>query len=168
MPDKRKRIVINTGPIIALVAALGDLNFLEKLYKQVIVSYEVSLEILAGGPRGFAVKEFQQAKGLEIRNKPLDISPHLFNSLDLGEASVIQLALNENIETVCIDEDVGRRIARLNSLKVTGSVGVLIRAKDEGFSFSMKDAIQKMKQQGVWLSDRVIEIALRHKTGASK
>lgn len=164
MPDKVKKIVINTGPIIALVAALGDLNILEKLYNQVIVSYEVAREILAGGPNGFAVNEFRQAKWLEIRNQPLDIMPHLFNSLDLGEASVIQLALNENIMNVCIDEDVGRRIARLNNLKVTGSVGVLVRAKNEGLSFSMNDAIQKMKQQGVWLSDKVIEFALKQDT----
>jgi predicted nucleic acid-binding protein len=45
-------------------------------------------------------------------------------------------------------------------LKVTGSVGVLIRAKNEGFSFSMREAIQKMKQQGIWLSDKVIDFAL--------
>jgi predicted nucleic acid-binding protein len=164
MPDKRKKIIINTGPILALTAALGDLNILEKLYKQVIVSYEVCQEILAGGPNGFAVKEFQQAKWLEKRNKPLDILPHLFNSLDLGEASVIQLALNEDIMNVCIDEDVGRRIARLNNLKVTGSIGVLVRARNEGFSFSMRKAIQKMKQHGVWLSDRVIEFALSQYT----
>jgi len=164
MHNKRKKIVINTGPILALTAALGDLNILEKLYKQVIVSYEVCQEILAGGTNGFAVKEFQQAKWLDIHNKPLDILPHLFNSLDLGEASVIQLALNEDILNVCIDEDVGRRIARLNNLTVTGSVGVLIRARNEGFSFSMREAIQKMKQQGVWLSDRVIEFALSQYT----
>jgi predicted nucleic acid-binding protein len=164
MPDKRKKIIINTGPILALTAALGDLNILEKLYKQVIVSYEVCQEILAGGTNGFAVKEFQQAKWLEKRNKPLEILPHLFNSLDLGEASVIQLALNEGIVNVCIDEDVGRRIARLNNLAVTGSVGILVRARNEGFSFSMREAIQKMKRQGVWLSDRVIEFALSQYT----
>lgn len=164
MPERRKKIVINTGPIIALAAALGDLNVLETLYSQVIVSHEVSREILAGGSNGFAVKEFRQAKWLEIRNQPLEIMPHLFNSLDLGEASVIQLALNENIRNVCIDEDVGRRVARLNNLKVTGSVGILIRAKKEGLSFSMIEAIQKMKQQGVWLSDNVIEFALRQGT----
>jgi predicted nucleic acid-binding protein len=164
MPDTRKSIVINTGPILALTAALGDLNILEKLYKRVIIPYEVCREILVGGPNDFAVKEFREAKWLEKRNKPLDILPHLFNSLDLGEASVIQLALNEGIVHVCIDEDVGRRIARLNNLKVTGSVGVLVRARNEGFSFSMREAIQKMKQQGVWLSDRVIEFALSQYT----
>jgi predicted nucleic acid-binding protein len=35
----------------------------------------------------------------------------LLNSLDAGEASVIQLALNERIRTVCIDESAGRRLA---------------------------------------------------------
>ena len=165
MPDKNKKIVINTGPILALTAALSDLSILEILYNRVIVPYEVSREILAGGPFGFGVKEFQQAAWLEKRNKPLELLPHLFNSLDLGEASVIQLALDENISNVCIDEDVGRRIARLYNLKITGSIGILIRAKNEGFSFSMKEAIQKMKQQGVWLSDRVIRFALEHDAG---
>ena len=41
---------------------------------------------------------------------------------------------------------------------------LLIRAKKEGLSFSMIEAIQKMKQQGVWLSDNVIEFALRQDT----
>ncbi|MGD2088903.1 MAG: DUF3368 domain-containing protein [Candidatus Aminicenantes bacterium] len=54
----------------------------------------------------------------------------------------------------------GRRIARLHNLKLTGSVGILVRAKNEGFSFSMREAIQKMKQQGVWLSDEVVAFAL--------
>jgi predicted nucleic acid-binding protein len=162
MPEKK--IVTNTGPIIALVAAWGNLNILKELYKQVIVSYEVSQEILAGGPDGFAVKEFQNASWMDMRDEPIDILPHLSNSLDSGEASVIQLAINEGITNVCIDEEVGRRIARLNNLKVTGSTGVLVRAINEGFIFSMADAIQNMKRQGVWLSDQVIEFALKHGT----
>jgi predicted nucleic acid-binding protein len=42
MPEKTKTLVINTGPIIALVAALGNLSILKELYKKVIVPYEVS------------------------------------------------------------------------------------------------------------------------------
>jgi predicted nucleic acid-binding protein len=34
---------------------------------------------------------------------------------------VIQLALDQNIHTVAIDEAAGRRIARLNGLSMTGS-----------------------------------------------
>ena len=157
---KNKKIVINTGPIIALVAAWGKLDILRKLYAQVIVPYEVSQEILAGGPTEFGVKEFEEANWLIKRKTPANISTYLSNSLDIGEASVIQTAIDENIQSVCIDETTGRRIARLHNLKLTGSVGILVRAKNEGFSFSMREAIQKMKQNGVWLSDVVVEFAL--------
>ena len=42
-------IVINTGPVIALVAATDSLEWLTTLYNQVWIPYEVSLEIAAGG-----------------------------------------------------------------------------------------------------------------------
>jgi len=63
MPNT-KSIVINTGPIIALVAALGDLTILKRLYKEVFVPLEVSSEILQGGVSSFAVKEFNDASWL--------------------------------------------------------------------------------------------------------
>lgn len=47
MPNT-KTIVINTGPTIALVAAVGDLSLLELLYDRVLVPFEVCQEILAG------------------------------------------------------------------------------------------------------------------------
>ena len=128
-------IVINTAPIISLVAALGDLDVLQ-LYTQVLVHFEVCQELLAGGASGFAVSEFEAATWLQKWSTPLNISPLLLNSLDLGEASVIQLALNESIQTVCIDETVGRRIARLSGLTLTGSIGILLRAKQEGYPVS--------------------------------
>lgn len=45
---------------------------------------------------------------------------------------------------------------------LTGTIGILLRAKKEGLSFSMKDAIQRMISNGVWLSERVIDFALYH------
>lgn len=156
-----ERIVINTSPLLALIAGLGDLSLLETLYPEVLVPYEVGQEILRGGQSGFGITEFQQATFLKRLNQPLKIAPLLLNSLDLGEASVIQLALDRGISTVCIDEAMGRRIARLSNLKVTGSIGILLRAKREGYQFSMGDVISRMVQRGIRLSDTVIQIALR-------
>jgi predicted nucleic acid-binding protein len=90
---KTAEIVINTSPLIALVAAWGNLNYLADLYEQVWVPLEVHQEILHGGKSQFAVPEFEQASWLRKQIKPLEISPFLLNALDLGEASVIQLAL---------------------------------------------------------------------------
>jgi predicted nucleic acid-binding protein len=49
------------------------------------------------------------------------LPPYLLTTLDRGEAAVIALALAEKIPTACIDETVGRRVARLHGLAVTGS-----------------------------------------------
>ncbi|MEH2135340.1 DUF3368 domain-containing protein [Nostoc sp.] len=157
---KTESIVINTAPIISLVAALGDLDVLQ-LYTQVLVPFEVCQELLAGGASGFAVAEFEAATWLQKWPTPLNISPLLLNSLDLGEASVIQLALNESIQTVCIDETVGRRIARLSGLTLTGSIGILLRAKQEGYPVLMRQAIERMINRGIRLSGTVIAVALR-------
>jgi predicted nucleic acid-binding protein len=160
MPDS-KQIVINTSPLLALSAALGDLSLLQSLYTEVFVPFEVCQEIEKGGLSGFSVAEFKAAHFLHKLDKPLIISPFLKNSLDIGEASVIQLALDKGIQTVCIDETVGRRIARLNNLTLTGSIGILIRAHREGYLFSMPEAIKNMQARGIWLSDNVISIALK-------
>ena len=160
MPET-KELVINTGPLLALIAGIGDLSLLEKLYKRVLVPVEVCQEIEAGGASGFGVSEFRRSSFIEKQSNLLNITPFLRNALDLGEASVIQLALDENIHTVCIDESMGRRIARLNGLKLTGSIGVLIRAKQDGFDFSMREAINRMQSQGIYLSQKVIDFALK-------
>jgi len=39
-------------------------------------------------------------------------------------------------------------------------VGILLRAKREGFQFSMQDAIARMRQRGIWLSEGVVIFAL--------
>ncbi len=48
----------------------------------------------------------------------------------------------------------------MNGLNVTGSIDVLIRAKREGADFSVETAIQRMKNKGIRLSERVIRFAL--------
>jgi len=159
MPESNQ-IVINTGPILALIAGLGNLKVLENLYEKVLVPYEVCEEILVGGSSGFGIKEFNEAGFLQKSNTRIFIQPYLLNSLDIGESSVIQTALDEQIHTVCIDEAMGRRIARLNNLTLTGSLGIMIRAKKKGYPIILREAINQMQAKGVRLSERVINLAL--------
>jgi len=140
---------------------LGDLSILKSLYKDVLVPFEVCAEILQGGSSSFAVNEFQDAAWLLKQSAPQIIGPFLNQTLDIGEASVVQIALQKNISTVCIDEAVGRRIARLNGLRLTGSIGILIRAKKEGFPIVISDAIRRMRSHGIWMSEGVVSFALK-------
>jgi predicted nucleic acid-binding protein len=100
MPEPDE-IVINTGPLIALAAATGNLETL-RMYRRVWIPLAVSQEIRAGGPSGFAVTEFETASWLYKDVEPLRIDPLLANTLDPGEAAVIQLALDKKVATVCI------------------------------------------------------------------
>ena len=149
------------GQLLALIAGLGNLNILQHLYRRVVITAEVREEILRGGGRGFGVEIFEAAHWLDLQEEPTVISPFLERVLDRGEASVIQWALAQGVETVCIDEVVGRRFARLHGLRVTGSVGVLLRAKKEGHVVSVRQALNSMRQKGIWLSDRVVRFALK-------
>ncbi len=160
MPEPA-RLVINTGPLIALVAALGELAVLEALFQEVFVPFEVCREMRARGHQAFATRQFEEARWLTKKDRPQEIDPLLANSLDAGEAAVIQLALNEQVSTVAIDETVGRRVAKLSVLQLTGSIGILLRARREGFSFSMRAVLERMRAHGVWLSQQVVDYALR-------
>ncbi len=145
---KPDRIVINTSPLITLVAALGDLTVLRSLYTEVLVPLEVCQEITAGGRDGFAVAEFEAANWLLKQDNYLNISPFLLNSLDLGEAAVIQLALESDIQTVCIDEAVGRRIARLNNLYSYRIDWNFVTSK--GFRISFADEASNSTDAKTW------------------
>lgn len=160
MPETRE-IVINTGPLIALTAALGDLRVLEHLYARVVVPFEVAQEILVENSTRFAAAEFDAASWLEKKTCPVTVAALLKNALGPGEAAVIQCALEERIGVVCIDEAVGRRVARLNGLRVTGSLGILIRAKKEGLPIVVANAIQSMRSKGIWLGDALAAEALK-------
>ena len=57
---EKKELVINTTPIISLIAATGSLDMLPLLYSRVWVPFEVCKEIQAGGVDGFAISEFDK------------------------------------------------------------------------------------------------------------
>lgn len=155
-----KELVCNTGPIIALVAGTGSLKILRDLYERVIIPYEVECELLAHGGSLPGAEEFIKASWLDKRIEAVSATPFLANSLDPGERAVVQVAVDEKIGTVCIDEAVGRRIARLHGLKVTGSLGVLIQAKQMGHNLCIAGIISRMQQRGIRLGTDVINAAL--------
>lgn len=162
MLDQAKVVITNTTPLIALTAATGSLDVLRAVYSRVIVPYEVAEEIRAGGKEAFGLTIFEHASWLEVSPVPVVLPPYLQNALDLGEASVIQTALQLGVKRVCIDETIGRRLARLSNLDVTGSIGVLLKAKSMGYPVSMAEAIDRMRERGIWLSNVVIDFALTH------
>jgi len=54
-----------------------------------------------------------------------------------------------------IDENKGRSVAKRLGLKVTGTIGVIIKAKEQGLIHSGKDLLNRLDQHGFWLSEKL-------------
>jgi predicted nucleic acid-binding protein len=98
-------IVINTTPILTIIAGCGNLDILQKLYSNIIIPLEVKDEILEGGKLGFGISEFLNAKFLTISPSYVSIPNHLSEFLDKGEASVIRIWLGKQVIQEVLEED---------------------------------------------------------------
>lgn len=80
-----------------------------------------------------------------------------FLDLDKGEAEAIILATEKEADLIILDETLGRFHAKHIGLKVTGTIGVLIKAKQLGFITELKTLLLELRTKNVWLSDNFIE-----------
>ncbi|MBI5303457.1 MAG: DUF3368 domain-containing protein [Chloroflexi bacterium] len=85
----------------------------------------------------------------------------LLSDLDRGEAEAIVLAQELGADLVIIDERIARKHARRLGLKLTGTLGVLLEAKEHGFISAVKPLIEELVQGGIRLGADVIEESVR-------
>ena len=104
MPE-RKQLVINTGPLLALAAALERFSLLKDSYAAGHLPYEVCAEVRVGGSAGFAADLLQTESWLCTADAPTDGIPSLlYNSLDAGKAALIHCAMTHGIGTAAVED----------------------------------------------------------------
>lgn len=138
-------LVINTGPLIALAKA-DALDLAGQLPYRFLCPAEVRRELDAGTAAGHQAIE---PDWLEVVGLEAPLSPVTRASLDAGEAAVIQLALERQLRLVVIDESKARVAARAAGLQVTGSLGLLGRARRLGLIGEIGPLIQRASEGGV-------------------
>lgn len=153
------KVVSNTTPIISLLK-LNKLDLLKKLYNEVTIPFAVYEEIEKGAIKSYYqnLKEFSWINITKIRNKE---SLDYFFELDKGEAEVLILAHEINADLVIIDELAGRRYAENLNLKLTGTLGILLKAKQNEIISSVKDELIVLQEKGTWLNRRLIDKVLK-------
>ncbi|MDD5008314.1 MAG: DUF3368 domain-containing protein [Syntrophorhabdaceae bacterium] len=166
IPVLKGRIVSNTGPIIALMIT-DKLSILKELFDEVIIPYEVHQELLKGkSEKDFVnlmrITVYGKEKWIKIQRLRTSLNPALRGILDVGEASVIQLASDVKTDFVLIDERKARRIARsMYGLKVVGTARILVEAKRKGIVKSVKNLLNEMRAGGYWIGDNIVQQILR-------
>jgi predicted nucleic acid-binding protein len=97
---------------------------------------------------------------LEVSNK-IAVNG-LLGRMHLGEVEVIIGAIEKGIATVVLDENAARNKAKQLGLNATGTLGILLKAKKHGFVCDVHQEIIKLKNEGMYLSDAIIEQVLNY------
>lgn len=149
-------IVINTGPLITL-SRIDALDLAGRLPFRFVCPKEVRDELDEGEEAGYA-----RVAPPWLTVEAGEGSPSSTDStaLGLGESAVIQLALEQSIRRVCIDEWKGRRAALVCGLKVTGVLGLLGRAKRLGLIPAMRPYIEKAVDAGIYYHPSLVSAVL--------
>jgi predicted nucleic acid-binding protein len=154
--------VINTSPAIHLHAILPrGLDSLAKLIGEVIVPWEVGQELAAGHTKDATWQGIHALHGIQHRSHGIPVHPLLAAQIDMGEAAVIQTALDEAHDAVILDDLKARRIAQTLGLQVTGTLGILLQAKQSGLLPSLSAAITTLEKRGMWIAPALVAKAIR-------
>ncbi len=139
-------VVSNTSPILNL-AIINQLILLQQQFGEILIPSAVldELKISEERPGSQAIREAISAgwiQSREVTNEPL--SQLLKQTLDKGESEAIALAIEVNADWTLLDEREGRKVAKSLGLKVTGILGVLLRAKQSGELKSLQPVIDEL------------------------
>ena len=152
-----ERLVINTGPLIALARA-ELLDPVGQLPIDFICPLEVCREIETGVAAGYRAAQPEWITPVALTSQ---LDPVALATLDAGEAAVIQLALEQKVKRVCIDERKGRRAALAVGLQVTGALGLLARARVLNIIPALRPEVDKLKAAGIYYSEELIQKILQ-------
>jgi predicted nucleic acid-binding protein len=158
--------VVSDASVLISLGATGHFDLLKDFYQTVLIPNAVWQEITASPlplPGSIEARQAKQGGWLRVetpRNRALVSS--LAAGLDIGEAEAITLASELGTALLLIDESDGRAAARNLGLTVTGTLGILMRAKLCGRLFALKPVLNQLIQnQNFRLSRPLYEQALQ-------
>jgi predicted nucleic acid-binding protein len=139
-----KTVVSDTSPLVAF-AFLSLQDLLPKLLGEILIPPTVAKEIEQ--PRyGFSGVNAQSLPGVIVR-QPADarLVAKLEEQIDAGEAESLALAVEVHADLVIVDDAAARHAAQGLGLTVTGTVGLLLRAKTDRHITAVKPILDRLR-----------------------
>ena len=144
----REKVYVDTSSLIIL-NKINALDLLNKIYGNVFITKYINAEWNENLPSWIIIEPAYNFEQSFLKN--FNFGP--------GESSIIMNAL-KNDGSLIIDDLKARKIATTLSLRFTGSVGILIIAKELKLIDSVKYYLEKIQETNFRLSDTLIIKAL--------
>lgn len=153
-------LVINASPLIFLGNA-GQLELLQATGASRFLVPPAVLDEVTTSHADQAALAVAQAEWIE--RAPVAPIPAEIIEWDLGpgESAVIATCLHFADARPVLDDLAGRKCARAFGLRVIGTVGLVIAAHRLGHIADARQALLDLRASGMWVSDAVIDQALR-------
>jgi len=143
-------IIGDSSALIAL-SVVDKLELLEALYENLFVPQAVYDEVTqVGRPQSDKLKNF-----LQNRVKVVDLNLTKLG-LGLGELEAITLYKELDADVLLIDDNRAKKYAVLNDVKVIGSLGILIKAKENGLIEKVKPLLEGIMKSEVYISKKLM------------
>lgn len=152
--------VVNASPLICLSRA-GLTDLLHQAGETVMVPAAVAKEILARGPADVTAQTLAKTPWLVHVEDPAIPAGILGWDLGRGESAVLAWAQFHPGTRAVIDDLHGRRCAEALGIPLRGTVGLVLRAHRARVIPSAREAFERLRAGGMYLSDRIIAEVLR-------
>ncbi len=154
------KVIVNTTPLIAL-CHVGQLNLLKKLYSEIMIPRAVYRE-LSKKKQSICKRQVDLSlEWIHVKDIENQMAKSMFKTqLHDGEVEVMILAKERSADIVIIDDANAKKYAKYLKLSVTGTLGVLIKAKREGYISELKPIIQEMIEKNIYISEKLMKFCL--------
>ena len=149
-----RKVVVNSTPLIAL-CKVGKLELLKLCYQEIIIPQAVYSEICA---KNDAVEKQirNNLSWIHIVSVQSDSDKKMYKAkLHAGEVEVMILAQEIDADLVIIDDGPARKTAEYLGLKLTGTIGTLIMAKQNGDLNAVMPVIDAIKENGFHIDGKL-------------
>ncbi|MES2428383.1 MAG: DUF3368 domain-containing protein [Bacteroidota bacterium] len=144
-------VVIADTSCFIILSNIGELDILQILYKQITTTPDIAAEF------GEPLPDWIIIKAPSDHQKQLILE----QQVDKGEASAIALALEIPESLIILDDLEGRNLANHLGITMTGTIGVLVKAKLKGIIPSIKPLLTKIKLTNFRISPLIEASALK-------
>lgn len=148
------KVICDTNIIIDL-SKIHHLDLLRRLFDEVIIPNEVKEELLAGGGNRDEA-DIKGAIGEWISIEPVEdifAVENLQAHIDKGESACIILYKESDADLLAINDLKARGIASALGIKVIGTLGILLLAKDKGLIKEIRPLLDKLRKIGAYISN---------------
>ena len=159
MPDLKQTVIADTS-VLYYLEQISLLELLPNLYGKITITPEVISELDAGAKQGLAVPNVKAMNFFSTKSITVPKFIDLIPDLGKGEASVLALAIELDNALLILDDLLARKVAHFEGLRITGTLGVMIRARKEGYLQELKPNLIRLMEVGFFLADHLFEHAL--------